>query len=295
LLTGGNGFLGRIIKDTIKSNCEIFTLGRINSNFCVDLSCCNEIKFIENFKLVIHLAGKAHEVSKRFSENQEFFDVNVKGTYNLLKGLESTIIPKQFVFVSTVAVYGVDSGILINENSPLLATEPYGQSKIQAEQLIQDWCIKHKVVCTILRLPLIVGPNPPGNLGVMIRGIKKGYYFNIDGGNAQKSMVLAKDVANHILKIAEVGGIYNLTDGYHPNFNELSQLVAKQLGVRKIFNIPYLLAKLVAIIGDLFGASAPLTSIKLKKITSDLTFNDSKARSAFGWNPTLVLKGFKIN
>jgi nucleoside-diphosphate-sugar epimerase len=269
-------------------------LGRNKSNFCVDLSCCNEIKFTENFKLVIHLAGKAHEVPKRFSEKQEFFDVNVKGTYNLLKGLETTIIPKQFVFVSTVAVYGVNSGNLINENFPLLATDPYGQSKIHAEQLIQDWCMKHKVVCTILRLPLIVGPNPPGNLGIMIRGIKRGYYFNIGGGRAQKSMVLAEDVANQIIKIAEIGGVYNLSDGYHPNFNELSRLIASQLGVRRIPNISYFLAKVFAIVGDVLGKKIPFDSDKLKKITANLTFDDSKARATFGWNPTPVLKGFKI-
>jgi hypothetical protein len=41
-----------------------------------------------------------------------------------------------------------------------------------------------------LVLPLLVGENPRGNLGVMMRAIDKGYYFNIGGGKARKSMVL---------------------------------------------------------------------------------------------------------
>lgn len=50
-----------------------------------------------------------------------------------------------------------------------------------------------------------------------------------------------------------------------------------------------------ALISDLFSAKAPLNSGKLCKITSDLTFDDSKAREAFCWNPTPVLNGFKIS
>jgi nucleoside-diphosphate-sugar epimerase len=128
----------------------------------------------------------------------------------------------------------------------------------------------------------------------MIRGIKRGYYFNIGGGRAQKSMVLAEDVANQIIKISEIGGVYNLSDGYHPNFNELSRLIASQLGVRRIPNISYFLAKVFAIVGDVLGKKIPFDSDKLKKITANLTFDDSKARATFGWNPTPVLKGFKI-
>jgi nucleoside-diphosphate-sugar epimerase len=129
----------------------------------------------------------------------------------------------------------------------------------------------------------------------MIRGIKSGFYFNISGGITKKSMVLAEDVAKSILKVAEIGGIYNLTDGNHPSFNELSNHIAFALGKRKPMNMPIYLAKFIAKIGDFMGSKAPLNSSKLKKITSDLTFNDNKAREAFGWNPTPVLKGFKIN
>jgi nucleoside-diphosphate-sugar epimerase len=191
-------------------------------------------------------------------------------------------------------VYGKYFGIAIDENTPLLAKDPYGLSKIHAEQLILDWCKKHNVICTILRLPLLVGQNPPGNLGAMIKGIQKGYYFNIAGGNAKKSMVLATDVAKSILKVAEIGGIYNLTDGYHPSFKDLSNHISIQLGKKKPKNIPYWLAMIVSKFGDFLGYKVPLNTNNLKKITSDLTFDDRKAKESFGWNPTPVLKGFKI-
>ena len=94
----------------------------------------------------------------------------------------------------------MDQGELVTENDELLAKDAYGLSKILAEKLIQEWCKKNKVVCTILRLPLVVGYNPPGNLGAMIKSIKSGFYLNIAGGKVKKSMVLASDVAKIYFK-----------------------------------------------------------------------------------------------
>lgn len=291
LLTGANGFLGREIRSYF-NNDNWLSLGRSNSDIICDLS--SQIPNLFTVDLVIHAAGRAHSIPKTEQEKQEFFNVNVVGTENLLKGLErASSLPKSFVFISSVSVYGAESGIDINENHPLNATDPYGQSKIQAEKIIVDWCAKNKVICSILRLPLLVGVNPPGNLGAMIKGIRKGYYFNIAGGTARKSMVMAEDVAKIIPRLAKVGGIYNLADGHHPNFSELSAHIAKQLGNKTVLNMPRLVAKGLAKIGD-FIFEFPLNSSKLHKITSDLTFDDNKARMNLGWSPCEVLKAFKI-
>jgi nucleoside-diphosphate-sugar epimerase len=243
--------------------------------------------------LVIHAAGKAHTVPKTVSERKQFHDVNVEGTLNLLKGLEVSGVPKQFVFISSVSVYGQESGVGINEGLKLEAKDAYGLSKIEAELLVQKWCNEHNVVYTILRLPLLVGKNPPGNLDAMIKGITKGYYFNIGGGKAKKSMVLTDDVAEFIPIVANMGGVYNLTDGYHPSFFELSSAIARQIQKSAPMNIPFFIAKAVGFMGDFLGSKAPINSHKLKKITSDLTFDDYKARSV-GWQPRRVLDWFSI-
>jgi len=293
LISGARGFLGDILTHTL-THAGITTIGRsATDDIHADLKF--QIPAIQKTNdIIIHAAGKAHVVPKTEAERQEFFDVNVTGTQNLLRGLEKAPgLPKCFVFISSVAVYGLETGHLISEDAPLLAEDPYGRSKIQAEKIIEEWCAKNNVVCTILRLPLLAGPNPPGNLKSMISGIKKGYYFNVAGGKAKKSIVLAQDVAEIIPTVAKVGGIYNLTDGYHPDFSELSKLIAKQLGKSKPLNMPMWVAKLFAKIGDRLGAKAPINSDKLNKITSDLTFDDSKARELLGWNPIKILDGFK--
>ena len=250
--------------------------------------------FDKSFDLVIHSAGLAHVVHESSLEINPFYEINVQGTLHLLEALERSGIPRHFVFISSVSVYGLESGRAITEEAPLLAIDPYGKSKIQAELIVSDWCKKNNVICTILRLPLLVGLNPPGNLGSMIRAIRSNYYFNVAGGLSQKSMVLADDVAASLLKVSEIGGIYNLTDGFHPSFSEISNHIAIQLSKSRPVNMPMWLATIAATFGDIFGNKAPLNTRKLNKITSDLTFDDTKAREVFGWNPTPVLEGFKV-
>lgn len=292
LVTGSNGFLGKEILKVLSSH-DIITLNRSSSDYNLDLS-KSIPKFNQNFDLIIHAAGKAHMVPRSDAERNLIIDNNIVGTRNLLAGILNSGVPHQLVFISSVSVYGLIYGQNISEDSRLFADDPYGKSKIEAEKYVTEWCTKYNVICTILRLPLIVGINPPGNLGAMIDGIKRGYYFNIGGGIAKKSMVLASDVSSIIIAASKVGGVYNLTDGYHPTFNELSRTISLQLGRKFVPNMPLFFAKVLAKIGDLIGDKFPVNSNKLVKIMAPLTFDDTKARKAFGWNPTPVLKGFKI-
>ena len=264
LLTGANGFLGRSITSKLSTgNNLLLGLSRTSGDYKIDLE--KEIpKFKQRFDLVIHAAGKAHSVPKTAEEKKQFQDVNVSGTLNLLQALENSAIPKQFVFISSVSVYGLESGININEEHALGAKDAYGVSKIEAEKMVTEWCRRHNTICTILRLPLLVGKKPPGNLGSMIKAIDKGYYFNIDGGKAKKSMVLVEDVASFIPKVASVGGFYNLTDGVHPDFNALSIAISNQRKKKVPLSLPLFITKLIGYAGDMLGNKAPINSSKIK-------------------------------
>jgi nucleoside-diphosphate-sugar epimerase len=290
LLTGSSGFFGEIIySELLKIEKNILKLSRTKGDLKIDLS-IEKPKFKDKIDFVIHAAGKAHSIARTKLDVKDFFEINVTGTKNLLSGLELGSVPKYFVFISSVAVYGKDFGLNIDEQTPLNAQDAYGMSKIQTEQLVIDWCYKNNVVCTILRLPLLVGKNPPGNLGEMLKAIKKGYYFNIGGGKAKKSMVLAENVARFIPVIAPIGGTYNLTDGEHPTFSALSFAIAN----KKMINLPLSVVKIIGYLGDFFGEKTPINSVKVKKMTSNLTFDDSKARE-MGWKPQPVLEYLKHN
>lgn len=289
LLTGAAGFLGSVLLKVLAANSSVKTLGRsVQSNYRIDLS-KQTPEFTESFTTVIHASGKAHMIPKTQQDIDDFFSVNYQGTINLTEGLERLLVlPKHIVFISTVAVYGKEQGEGIDEAYPLLGATPYAKSKIRAEEFLQTWCGKNNVTLTILRLPLIVGAKPPGNLGAMLRLMEKGLYVGIGSGLARKSMVLSEDVARFIPIIQKIGGIYNLTDGNHPTMLEVENAIAKQIQKRKPIRLPDQVLKMLARIGDLIGDRSPLNTLKYTKLTSSLTFSDAKAR-ANGWTSRVVI------
>lgn len=294
LFTGASGFLGNNIRPLLKRMYKVTTVGLLSQDdYTVNIA--HDIPSLhERFDVVLHAAGKAHSSPKTEAERQVFFDVNLQGTKNLCMALEKVGVPEALIFISTVAVYGCDSGENITEEHPLSGTTPYAMSKRLAEEYLQKWCHEHNVVLGIIRPSLIAGPNPPGNLGAMINGIHKGRYFSIAGGQARKSVLMVQDIANLVPLLAEKGGIYNVCDSSQPTFRDLETLICKQMHKSLPLSIPYWLAKSVALIGDCLGNKAPLNSVKLDKITKSLTFSNEKAIRELGWRPTNVLENFKI-
>ncbi len=294
LLTGGSGFIGNYIYSAfLKNGHKIHTIGMgINDDDYCNLA-IETPKLASNYDVIIHTAGKAHVVPKSKADKEEFFNVNFNGTKNLVNGIAALgYLPQSFVFMSSVAVYGLEKGDEMTEETERLAIDPYGLSKKKSEDYLLNWGSKNGVRIGIIRAPLVLGHNSPGNFGAMIKGIKKGLYCNINNGKARRSMVLAEDLANFIPTISKVGGIYHLTDGYHPSFGEISTIIAHRLNIRKILNVSETFAKRLAKVGDLgqllTKKECPFTSRKLEKMTSSLTFSDSAAR-CIGWKPRQVL------
>ena len=294
LFTGASGFLGNNVRPLLEGMYDVTTVGLLpQDDYIVNIA--KEIPDLRvRYDIVLHAAGKAHSVPKTEAEKQVFFDVNLQGTKNLCTALEKKGIPRAFIFISTVAVYGCDFGENITEEHSLEGVTPYAMSKRLAEEFLQKWCYEHNVTLGIIRPSLIVGPNPPGNLGAMIRGIRNGKYLSIAGGKARKSVLMVQDIANLLPMLIEKGGIYNVCDSYQPSFRELEMVICKQLNKKRPISIPYWLAKSMAVIGDCLGEKAPINSLKLRKITSSLTFSNEKAVRELKWKPMNVLETFLI-
>lgn len=295
LFTGASGFLGANILPRLKREyAPLTTLGHLDTDDITVNLARNIPELPHKFDIVLHAAGKAHVVPKTKAEEQAFYDVNYQGTVNLCKALEKSGVPQAMIFISTVAVYGCEGGELIEETHPLNGTTPYAKSKIMAEEFLTEWCKKNGVVLTILRPSLLAGVNPPGNLGDMVRGIRKGFYVNIAGGKVCKSVLMAEDIANLIPLVKGKGGIYNVCDTDQPTFGNLSCLIASQLGKRKPLSIPYWMAKSLALVGDVVGKKFPVNSARLEKLTTSLTFSNRKAMDELGWKPMKVLETLHV-
>lgn len=295
LITGSSGFLGRYIFNALREKqCQIMTMGRSTGNLLsIDFS--KEMPVLNQpYDYVIHAAGLAHVMNASRSNDYLFDLVNFQGTKNIGRAFENLgVFPKQLVFISSVAVYGLEEGWDIDESFPLNGYSPYAISKIKAEEFLLEWGEKWGVQILILRLPLVAGINPPGNLGRMIKAIHKGTYFSIGGGQAKKSMVLAEDIAKLLKDLPVKRGIYNLTDGIHPSFRQLEEVICRQLEKRNPFDFPEVPARIVAKLGDLLPFF-PLNSATLNKMTRHLTFSDRKARERLYWKPNSVLDKWSI-
>lgn len=294
LFTGASGFLGNNVRPLLERVYEITTVGLLSQDdYTVNIA--REVPELhERYDVVLHAAGKAHSIPKTEEEKQAFSDVNLQGTKNLCSALEKVGIPRAFIFISTVAVYGCDYGENITEEHPLNGTTPYAMSKRLAEEYLQKWCYEHNVILGIIRPSLLAGPNPPGNLGAMISGIRSGRYLSIAGGQARKSILMVQDIAKLVPLLAKRGGIYNVCDSYQPTFRELEALICKQMKKSLPLSIPYWLAKGMALIGDFLGKKAPINSLKLDKIAKSLTFSNEKAIRELGWKPMSVMDNFRI-
>jgi nucleoside-diphosphate-sugar epimerase len=140
---------------------------------------------------------------------------------------------------------------------------------------------------------LIAGKNPPGNLGDMISAMRNQRYFGIGKGKARRSIVHAEDIAGLISKWisnpVKVSGIFNITDGNHPEFREIEAKISMDFELKYLIRIPEIVARTIAFI---FGwiRGFPLNKIRLEKMLNSLTFNDDKARAHLAWKPESALK-----
>lgn len=259
------------------SDCIVTSLG-INEDNDIKCDLSADIPIIGNcvYDSIIHAAGDISEVNA--------MQVNFNGTKNLCSALEKCP-PKTFVFISSVAVYGIVTGEDIDESTPLCPTSQYGMSKLLAEIFLRDWCAEHSVTLTILRPPMILGTGMKGTLRAMVNGIDHGTYFHIKGNTACRSIVHALDVAKVAKLIAPIGGIYNITDGVNPSVEKLAEALACRIGGKSIFSMPYRLVKFAAKIGDALGGKFPISTEKFTKLTTTLTFNSDKLQQTINYTP----------
>ncbi len=95
-------------------------------------------------------------------------------------------------------------------------------------------------------------------------------------------------INNKIDTLSRNKSTYNIDLSHKiPDFNQLCYSIAKQLNKKYILNMPLFIAQLLFKIGDCMGLNL-FNSLKLNKIVSDLTFDDSKARKTLDWKPNSV-------
>ncbi|MED3875802.1 NAD-dependent epimerase/dehydratase family protein [Lysinibacillus capsici] len=154
LLTGEKGYIANNIAEYIYSRNGQFNILQksIRDNSLDKLS-------LNNIETVIHTAALVHKKETPKSE-AAYFEINMELTSKLaLKAKKAGV--KQFIFLSTMAVFGNAQGAIAKHTKTYPVTY-YGKSKLAAEEILLNLQDRHFKVA-IVRPPMVYGPSCPGN------------------------------------------------------------------------------------------------------------------------------------
>jgi nucleoside-diphosphate-sugar epimerase len=234
-----------------------------------------------NQDIVIHLAGKAHDI-KKTSNSDEYYQVNTELTKKVFDAF-LTSNAKVFITLSSVkAVADEVDGVLTEEYIPNPTTH-YGKSKLLAEQYILSKEIPEGKRVYILRPCMIHGPGNKGNLNLLYKFVSKGIPWPLGSFNNKRSFC---SIDNLIFIIKELidregipSGVYNVADDKVLSTNEvISILTESQNKKPKIWKVPKGLIKSFSKLGDILRL--PLTTERLQKLAESYEVSNQKIKFA---------------
>jgi nucleoside-diphosphate-sugar epimerase len=292
-VVGGSGFVGSYLIQKIQKSKKVVNLDKNKSPFFQEITTIGnilnreEIIFNPETKHVVLLAAEHRD---DVSPTSLYFDVNVKGTKNVLDAMDNANI-KNIIFTSTVAIYGLNKSNP-NENHPQDPFNYYGKSKWEAEIAIKEWYEndpKEKSV-TIIRPTVIFGERNRGNVYNLFKEIVSGRFLMIGKGNNKKSMSYVGNITAFIENRLEFSEkdyqVFNYSD--KPDFTmlELISVIENKLKITiPKLKIPFWIGMSVGYFFDflilILRKKLSLSSVRVKKFCATTQFDSNKAHSIF--------------
>jgi len=269
-ITGSSGFVGKSF------------IANFSDEKSIRWKRGNEIN-INSALVVIHLAGKAHDLKKTSNRN-EYYQVNTELTKTVFDAFLSSDA-KVFITLSSVkAVADVVHGELTEEYIPNPITH-YGKSKLLAEQYILSKDIAEGKRVYILRPCMIHGPGNKGNLNLLYKLVSKGIPWPLGAFNNKRSFCSIDNlmfVFKEIMEREDIpSGVYNVADDVPLSTNEVISILAESQNRKpRIWNISKRLIEHAAKIGNNF--KLPLNEERLQKLTDSYVVSNKKLMSAIG-------------
>ncbi len=179
--------------------------------------------------IVFHLAAIAN-VDYAIQNPVKTYDVNVRGTLNLLEEVRKNSVQK-FIYVSSSHVYGVPQYIPVDEKHPIAPREPYSASKAAAENIVNGYSGAYGIDTAIVRPFNIYGPGQDESFLIpsIIQQASGSDVIEVGNVEPTRDFTYITDVVAGFLKIAESGsGVYNIGSGVEVKVGDI---------VRKIVDI----------------------------------------------------------
>lgn len=206
------------------------------------------------YDVLLHCAGIVHQKERNVPES-EYDRVNRRLTVELAQKAKCEGV-SQFIFISTMNVYGMETGVIT------MATEPqprslYGRTNLQAEQELQKLADEGFRVC-ILRPPMIYGKGAKGNYPRLAMLAKKLPIF--PDINNERSMLYIENLCEFITVLAEheAAGLFFPQNKEYVRTSEMVRQIAECHGRRikfvRIFNPVIQCLSGVSVVKKVFGS-----------------------------------------
>ncbi|MGI6194410.1 MAG: NAD-dependent epimerase/dehydratase family protein [Eubacteriales bacterium] len=275
LITGANSYIGTSFENYLKQwpdKYQVDTIDMIDGSW--------REKSFTGYDAVFHVAGIAHQ--KETKKNAHlYYKVNRDLAIETAKKAKTDGV-KQFILMSSMSVYGMNTGI-ITENTVPNPKGYYGCSKLQAENEIIKLC-ENNFKITIIRSPMVFGQNCIGNYRTLVDIVKKISVFPYVKN--KRSVINVNNLCNIVKKIIdeELDGILLPQDKQYMNTS------MKALEIAKAFNKKIHLSRLLGLAVCIAMPFFPI----LKKAFGSLYFDESTFLIVLIDENTVVLKYKKM-
>lgn len=297
LVTGGAGFFGGILKsrlladgaevvsvDLVPDSARHQALTSIQADIR-DEAAMRGLFAAHKFDAVFHIAAMlAHGKMDR----DLLWTSNVDGT-GIIAGCTRDAGVKKLVFTSTNCLWASNLGHPVSEDDPPAPIEVYGESKLAAESLLEQFIDSLDVV--ILRCPTIIDSGRLGLLAILFEFIREGKTVWVVGSGANRyQFIHAGDLAQACVQSLGFAGsaTFHVGSDNVPSLRECYEAVILEAGsrsrVRSLPKAPALAAMRLAHVLRI----SPLGPYHYRMIAEDFTFDTSRIRAALNWRPTVT-------
>lgn len=295
LVTGANGFIGRILCDVlaagghrVRKAVRAADPGDPGAAVVGDVGERTDWRAaLVSASYVVHLAARTHVLRETVSNPiAEYRRINVRGTERLARSAAALGV-RRLVFLSSVKVNGeATSGRPYMEGDAPRPEDAYGISKWEAEQALARVAAETGLEVVVLRPPLVYGPGVKGNFLRLMNLIARGVPLPLGAIANRRSLIYAGNLADAIVKALAArdaaGKTYLLNDGEDVSTPELARLLAQSLGVRpRLMPVPLAVLILAA---TLAGKRA-----ELARLAGSLQVDSTRIRRELGWRPPFTL------
>ncbi|GGV23350.1 MULTISPECIES: UDP-glucose 4-epimerase GalE [Paenarthrobacter] len=247
LVTGGAGYIGsHTVLCLLQQGHEVVVLDNLSNSSqeslkrverltggtilfeCVELLDAGAVESVLNrgdFDAVVHFAG-LKAVGESVADPLTYYETNIVGTINLLRGMQKAGV-RRLVFSSSATVYGNSENVPLTEKLPLDATNPYGRTKEQIEDILSDLCAADPSWgVALLRYFNPVGAHESGLIGESPRGVPNNllpYVAQVAVGLREKVFVFGADYPTHDgTGVRDYIHVMDLAEGHLAALNHVS-------------------------------------------------------------------------